>query len=331
MRRRFALLLVGLAVLMAGCAQRAPQDTLRPASPDTRTIAHLYHLTFWVAVFVFILVEGLLVFAVVRHRDRGEEGPEPIQTHGNTRLELGWTVAPALILLVLAVPTIGTLLRLSRSRPNPVRVTVIGHQWWWEYRYTDLGVITANELHLPVHRNVELTLKSDDVIHSYWVPRLFGKHDVEPGRVSKINASADDPGVYLGQCVEFCGLSHANMRLRAIAQTATDFDTWVASQKVRPAAPAAGSDAEAGMALFTTKGCAGCHTVDGISSGMVGPNLTHVTSRTSFAGSTLEMNPENLRKWLHDPPGVKPGSKMPNLHLSDDEITKLIAYLETLH
>ena len=328
-RRTWLTLVVGLSMLLAACAENAPQDTLRPASPDTRSIDSLFWLTFWVAVVVFILVEGLIVFALIRHRDRGE-GVEPVQTHGNARLELGWTIAPALVLFMLAFPTVGTIWRLARSRPNPINVTVTGHQFWWEYRYEGLGVVTANELHLPVKRNIVLTLKSVDVIHSFWVPRLFGKHDVEPGRVSRINASADRPGVYLGQCVEFCGLSHANMRLRAIVQTSDDFATWVASQRQAPATPTAGSDADAGFNLFQTKGCSGCHTVDGVSKGMIGPNLTHVLSRTSFAGSLLEMSPANLRRWLRDPPKVKPGSKMPNLGLSDADITQLIAYLETL-
>lgn len=328
-RRWWTALVVALPLVLAGCARGAPQDTLRPASPDARTIDRLFHLTFWVAVVVFVLVEGLLLFALIRHRDRGA-GPEPVQTHGNTRLEVGWTLAPALILLVLAVPTVTTIFRLAREPKNPVRVTVTGHQFWWEYRYDDLGVVTANELHLPTHRPVRLTLKSTDVIHSFWVPRLGGKHDVEPGRVSHITLSADRPGTYLGQCAEFCGLSHANMRLRAIAQTPAEFQTWVAAQRVDAASPEDGSEAAEGMGLFQAKGCSGCHTVNGVSKGTIGPNLTHLQARTTFAGSTLRMNPDDLRRWLRNPPKEKPGSKMPNLGLSSDEITKLIAYLETL-
>jgi cytochrome c oxidase subunit 2 len=209
-------------------------------------------------------------------------------------------------------------------------VTVIGHQFWWEYRYTDLGVVAANELHMPTNRPVYLTLESADVIHSFWIPKLGGKHDVEPGRVSRISYTADKPGVYLGQCVEFCGLSHANMRLRGFAESPEDFDKWVAAQRTSAATPPTGSAAADGLTLFAAKGCSGCHTVGGVSTGQVGPNLTHVYSRSAFAGDTFDMTPDNLRMWLRDPPGVKPGSKMPNLGLSSSEITSLVAYLQTL-
>lgn len=331
-RRLWSCVVAAMTLLMAGCAKHAPQDFIHQThGPVARTDNHLLWMTLWVAIVVFFFVEGLLLFAVIRHRDRGDDGPLPVQTHGNTRLEIGWTIAPALILLVLAIPTVATMVRLARPPKNALKVTVVGHQFWWEYRYASpVGVVTANELHIPVHRKVELTLRGVDVIHSFWVPKLGGKHDVEPGRVSKITYEADKPGTYFGQCVEFCGLSHANMRLRAVAQTPEDFDAWVANQHQGPPTPADGTPAADGFALFTAKGCAGCHTINGISAGNVGPNLTHVYARQCFAGCEFDMSPENLRTWLHNPPGVKPGSKMPNLQLSGDEITKLVAYLETL-
>jgi cytochrome c oxidase subunit 2 len=221
-------------------------------------------------------------------------------------------------------------------------VTVVGHQYWWEYRYTDpeLGFITANELHMPVGRTLRIvedgTLRNPDgtlnadVIHSFWVPRLNGKLDMIPGRSGHLFLRADSPGVYWGQCTEFCGLSHANMRLKAIAQTPEDFDAWVRSQRAAPATPKEGDPAFAGYQLFASKGCAGCHTVEGYSKGVVGPNLTHLYSRTAFASELFDMSPANLRKWLRDPPGEKPGSRMPNLNLTPDEINQLVAYLETL-
>ena len=328
-RRALIVVVVGLGLLLAGCAQHAPQDTLKPEGPDASKVNGLFHLVFWVAAAIFVLVEFGVLYLVLRYRHR-DKNPEPVQVHGNTRLELTWTIVPALILAAVAVPTFKTIFELAKKPKDPIRVTVIGHQFWWEYQYTDLHVTAANELHMPVGRPVYLTLKSDDVIHSFWVPRLGGKHDVEPGRVSRITYEASHAGTYLGQCVEFCGLSHANMRLRGFAQSPSDFDQWVSDQKTAAATPASGTQAAEGLTLFGAKGCTGCHTVEGVSTGKVGPNLTHLYSRTAFAGDTFDMTPDNLRMWLHDPPGVKPGSKMPNLGLSGSEITNLVAYLETL-
>jgi cytochrome c oxidase subunit 2 len=253
-----------------------------------------------------------------------------VQIHGSTRLEVGWTLIPALILLAIAVPTIATIFKLARKPANALNVTVTAHQWWWQYDYPELGVRTINELHMPRGRPVELTLVGADVIHSFWIPKLGGKTDVVPGRQNHMNLVGEEVGTYLGQCTEYCGLSHANMRMRAIVQTPADFQAWVDAQR-QPAAPApADGPAAQGANLFTTKGCAGCHTVRGVSNGEVGPDLTHVYSRKSFAGSMFEMSPANLSTWLRDPPGVKPGSKMPNLNLSSEEVTNLVAYLQTL-
>ena len=342
-RARVALVASALVVLTA-CARNAPQDSLKPAGPQGRTIYHLFVPVFWIAVGVFVLVEGLLLVGILRFRDRGDpDQAEPKQIHGNTRLEIGWTVAPAMLLLLfVAVPTIPVIIRLAKSpRPGALKVTVVGHQFWWEYRYPDLGVVTANELHMPAGRDVALTLDgtvrnlsgqlTSDVIHGFWVPRLNGKRYFIPGRVNHLTLHADQPGVYLGQCTEFCGLSHANMRLKAIVQTDEDFATWVRDQQQVPTAPTdPQSPPGQGYALFRSQGCAGCHTINGLSTGLVGPNLTHVYSRTGFAGDIFDMSPDNLSRWLKNPPGVKPGSRMPNLMLSDSEVASLVAYLETL-
>jgi cytochrome c oxidase subunit 2 len=320
-----------LFVFLVACASNAPQDTLKPKGPAARSIDHLIKPVFIVAGVVFVLVEGLVVIAVIKFRAR-PGSPEPEQIHGNTKLEVGWTLAPALILLAVAIPTIATIFHLAKKPANAVNVTVIGHQFWWEYRYDDLGVVTANELRMPVGRPVELTLNSVDVIHSYWIPPLGGKTDVVPGRNNHMHLEADAAGEYLGQCTEFCGASHANMRAKAIAMAPADFDAWVAGQKAGPATPAEGTPAADGAQLFAAKGCVGCHTIQGISSGMVGPNLTHIASRTTFAGSIFNNNDQNLRTWLRDPQAAKPGNKMiiPGGPLAPDEITKLIAYLDTL-
>lgn len=329
--RRLAALSATLFLFLAGCAKHAPQSSLEPKGDVARRIANLINPVFIVAGVVFVLVEGLLVVALVRFRAR-PDSPEPEQIHGNSRLEVGWTLAPALILLLVAIPTIKTIFDLARKPKNPINVTITGHQFWWEIHYDDLGVTTANELRMPAGRPVEITLHSDDVIHSFWIPPLGGKTDVVPGRSNHMHYEADKPGTYLGQCTEFCGASHANMRARAIAMTTSDFDAWVSSQTAPPATPAPGSLQEAGMNIFTTRGCAGCHTIEGLTAGKVGPNLTHFATRTTFAGSIFDRNDANLHTWLSDPQKAKPGNKMiiPGAKLTNDEITKLTAYLESL-
>lgn len=331
-RWRVTALVAPLLLFLASCAKDAPQDTLEPKGPVARQIDHLINPVFVVAAVVFVLVQFLAVYFVIKYRHR-DDAPEPVQIHGNTRLELAWTLIPALILLAIAVPTIRTIFDLSRKPKNAVNVTVIGHQFWWEVRYDDYGIVTANELHMPTGKPVEITLKGDvtDVIHSFWIPPLAGKQDIIPGRTSHMHFEADDPGIYLGQCTEYCGLSHANMRARAVAHSPEEFDVWVQNQKQAARAAPAGSPAAEGEAMFTAKGCAGCHTIQGVSQGTVGPNLTHLMSRSVFAGAMFDLNAGNLSRWLRDPPGVKPGSKMPNLSLSQDEITKLVAYLQTLN
>jgi cytochrome c oxidase subunit II len=329
-RRLRPLAIGGLLLTLAACSENAPLDTMEPKGPVAQKILDLSEPVFLIAGVVFVLVMALVLFAVVKYRDRGVGGPEPEQIHGNTRLEVGWTLIPALILFAIAIPTIAVIFDLSKKPDNALQVTVIGHQFWWEYQYTDLGITTANELVIPAGVPVELTLKSVDVIHSYWIPPLAGKTDVIPGRENHMGFEADRPGTYLGQCTEFCGLSHANMRALAVAHTQSDFDTWVARERSAVATPPAGSEAAQGLALFTAKGCAGCHTVAGVSQGKVGPDLTHLQARTTFAGSMFALNEENLGTWLADPPGVKPGSLMPDLGLTDEEIAQLIAYLETL-
>lgn len=345
-RRARHVLVASLSTLMlaaTSCASNAPQDTLEPAGDAARTIDNLFTPVFWIAVVVFVLVQGLLVVSIVKFRSRGRDhsGKEPVQTHGNTKMEIGWTIIPALLLFLIAIPTVKTIFDLAEEPKGDVlAVTVTGHLWWWEYEYPDLGVITANELVIPADRPIRLSLKSKaptvtgaegGVIHSFWVPRLAGKQDVIPGRVNKLTIEADAPGTYYGQCAEFCGLSHANMRLRVISKSPDDFEDWIREQR-RPASTPMTGDAAAGSDLFTSKGCIGCHAIDGVegAEARVGPDLTHLQSRSTFAGSIFEMNSEELGKWLADPPKRKPGSKMPKLNLSAKEIGDLVAYLETL-
>ena len=329
--RRLGALSASLFVFLAACAKNAPQSTLKPKGDVARRIDNLINPVFIVAGIVFVLVEGLIILCLVRYLARADS-PEPEQIHGNSRLEVGWTLAPALILLAVAVPTIKTIFDLARKPANPINVTITGHQFWWEIHYDDLGITTANELRMPAGRPVEITLHSVDVIHSFWIPPLGGKTDVVPGRNNHMHLEADNPGTYLGQCTEFCGDGHANMRARAISMAPADFDAWAAGQKAPPLTPQSGSLADQGLALFSQRGCAGCHTVEGVSSGLVGPNLTHFATRTTFAGSIFDNNDTNLDKWLADPQGVKPGNdmKIPGAKLNPDEINKLVAYLDSL-
>ena len=325
--RAGAVVLIG--ALISGCARNAPQDTLEPAGTWARKIDDLFQWPFWIAVAIFVIVEGLIVFAVVRFRARGD-AEAPRQIHGNPRLEVSLAVLPTLILAGIAVPTVGLIGDLAEKPAGEhLTIEVIGHQWWWEYRYPN-GVVTATDLHIPVGQDVELRLTSADVIHSYWIPKLNGKKDVIPGRVQFLKLRADRPGVYSGQCVEFCGASHANMRARAVAMMPAEFQRWLEEQ-ARPASePAAGTLTARGKEVFTSQPCFGCHTIKEVSQGRIGPDLTHFASRGTIAGGILKNDPENLAAWLRNPPGEKPGSIMPNLKLSEDDIRALVAYLETL-
>ena len=332
-RRLLAALWVPAAmVLFTSCGSgRNSQDTFDPQGPVARQLDDLIRPVFLVAAFVFVLVQGLVLYVAVRFRRRSDD-EAPRQVHGNARMELGWTFAPALVLVPVTVATLVVVADINRRPEGPgvVPVTVVGHQFWWEYRYPDHGVVTANEMHIPVRTKVDITLRSNDVIHSFWPPKLAGKVDVIPNRTNHMSLEADKPGTYFGQCGEFCGLSHANMRLRVVAHEPDAFDDWVRANAAEAPRPTGGEAAE-GAAMFRQKGCASCHSVKGFAAGEVGPDLTHLKQRKVFAGAMFPMNDKNLRVWLRDPPAEKPGSTMPNLNLSEDEITKLIAYLDTLN
>jgi len=341
---------------LASCASHAPQDTLKPDGPIAHKEYNLFLFVFIIATVVFFLVWGLIAATVIRHRHRPGR-PEPVQVHGNTKLEIGWTLVPAVLLVLVAFPTIVTIFDVAKEpTKNVLPVEVYGHMWWWEYRYPTLGISTANELHIPINTSIRLSLrtiepglpaaKGEDfatgVIHSFWVPKLAGKQDVVPGRVNKLTIKASEPGTYKGQCVEYCNLSHANMRLRVVSETQGNFDAWTAQQR-KPVEKPAGGDAAAGYALFTGRAtCIACHTMQGVqgATARVGPNLTHLIGRETFAGAMFDITPENLNRWIHDPSAMKPmrpdqGTGMPNLtktgpHLTDAEISQLVAFLTTL-
>ncbi|MBI4672327.1 MAG: cytochrome c oxidase subunit II [Chloroflexi bacterium] len=332
-KRRCAVLVTALALFaLAGCS--STQNILEPFSPAAEESANLFTGIFIVAALIFLLVEGLLIFFVLRYQRRAaDEHPE--QYHGNTKLEVTWTIIPALILVVVFAFTIRTMAQVGPTNPpaQGIPVKVIGHQWWWEVQYDDGKVKYANDLHIPVGQVVNIELTSENVIHSFWVPKLMGKTDVVPGHTNKTWLYTNHPGTYDGQCAEFCGAQHANMLFKVVASSRAEYDAWLKDVQAPPVEPAAGSLAAQGKEIFLDPQnlCIGCHTIDGTKAvGVTGPNLTHVASRTCIAGCLLDFNHANLVKWLSSPQAVKPNSLMKINPLTPDQVNALSAYLESL-
>lgn len=328
---RMALFSGALAIVLAACRESpSAYNSLDPAGPVAEKQADLFWLVLWIAAAVFVLVEGMLVYTIWRFRRRSP-ADTPKQVHGNTRLEIAWTIIPALLLAGVAVPTVGTIFDLAEEPEGAMRIEITGHQWWWEVRYPGLGVVTANEVHIPTDEQVVFELESEDVIHSFSVPRLAGKQDVVPGRTNTLNLSADQPGVYRGQCQEFCGLSHAYMRFLVIAQEPAEFEAWVEAQRAEAAAPP-----PAEIEQIVTGTCMTCHGIGGLeaASGQPpatpAPDLTHIGSRQTLAAGKLPNTDEALARWLRDPPAVKAGSKMPDYDLTEDQIEAFVEYLRSL-
>jgi len=327
-------LLLILAVPAFAQEGTPPQPSaLAPAGPNSAAIASLFTIVLVMASVVFVVVEGLIIISAFRFRRRAKDATEPTQVHGNTKAEIAWTILPALIvvtLFVMALQTQQTLDTRPVAAAEQMTVKVIGHQFWWEYQYPDQNITTTTDLVIPVGKVVNLEISSADVIHSFWVPQLNGKTDAFPNHVNLTWIEANTPGTYYGQCAELCGASHANMRVVVVAKTPDEFDQWVKQQQAGPAEPT-DALAQQGQQTFMTGACIGCHTINGTAAnGKIGPNLTHVASRTSLAGGSLPNTEGNLRRWLSNPPAVKPGSIMPNLNLTNTEIDALVAYLQTL-
>ena len=336
-RRPLLLALLTLVALIAvGCvAEDFPQSTLAPKSDFTRLIDDLFQFIVLLAVIVWVVVTGVLVYALVRFRSRpGDQ--LPTQVHGHTRLEIGWTILPVLIFAAIAVPTVEAIFRVDTIPSTAsMRVNVVGKQWWWEFQYQGLNIVTANELHVPVGETVGLELQSDNVIHSFWIPRLAAKRDMIPGRAGPSGQfnilwfTAEQPGEYIGQCAEFCGTSHANMRAKVIVHSKADFDAWVRKQQAPAPAPTT-PETQRGMQLVTQGACIGCHTINGTAAqGKVGPNLTDFGNHTTVA-TIKENNAENLKAWIRNPQEFKPGALMPNLGLPEEDLNAITAYLLSL-
>jgi cytochrome c oxidase subunit 2 len=307
-----------------------------PESTPAHAITHLAGFVLWITGAIFVVVAGLLLYAVVRFRRRAnDDGTEPAQIYGSGPVEAAWTTVPFLIVLVLTLATARIIQEVQDARKpaGALDVQVIGHQWWWEIRYPKLGIVTANELHVPVSQGGDrlptfLDLRSADVVHSFWVPRLAGKIDLVPNKVNSMWIEPERPGLFVGQCGTYCGTQHAWMLLRVYADMPEDFDRWVAQQKRRTESdPAVAS----GRRVFEQTACINCHAVNGtVANGRFGPDLTHLMSRATLGSGALKNSPEGLRAWIKSPDQFKPGVLMPAMNLTDSDLDKLVAYLTTL-
>jgi cytochrome c oxidase subunit 2 len=332
----------GLLVLLCGIllATRlclaSPHDNPVPSifEPRSTNAESLYHLSNFVLAItgvIFVVVFSLLVYVTVKFRNRATDvASEPAQVYGSTQIELAWTVIPILIVVVLFLSTARVIHALQdAAKPaKAVAVTAIGHQFWWEFRYPELGIVTANELHIPVSTPTYLKLLSADTDHSFWIPQLAGKTDLIPNRINEMWMNPHQVGIYLGQCAQYCGTQHAKMLLRVSVESPEDFDAWVHAQKQ----PAIQDEKEAaGRHVFESTSCVNCHAVGGTNgTGRFGPDLTHLMSRRTIAAGAAENTSENLRLWIQNPDAIKPGSLMPAMKLSDEDLDALVRYLETL-
>ncbi len=345
--------------LAAAGSQTQNLSMFDPASPPAESIKNLTILVFAISGFIFVVVEGVLIYCVVRFRhprpgagagSQSNAGAEPPQVYGSKSIEIAWTAAPALIVAVLTLVTARTLWEVNVDPPEPkkddnaLHITVIGRQWWWEYRYDHyngepLGFTTANELHVPVSddpknpRRVYLTLKTADVCHSFWVPRLAGKTDLIAGKTNHMWFQPDRTGLYVGQCAEFCGTQHANMLLRVVVDTPQDFDEWLKYEGSNAAAVPTDGELYQPQKTFLSQSCVNCHAIRGTTAkGTYGPDLTHLMSRKTLASGMIENDAEgkNLTDWVNNPQKIKPGCLMPPFGLTGRERDDVLRYLKSL-
>ena len=329
-----AEVLLGTSLCSASSGPSIP-NIFKPESTPADSIYRLSLLVLTITGLIFVIVFGLLAYVVTKFRGGARDGPEPPQVYGSNQIEIAWTVIPTLIVLVLFMATARVIhtIQDARKPAGAIEVTAIGHQFWWEFRYPALGVVTANELHVPVsdssHRTPTfLKLLSADTDHSFWVPRLAGKTDLIPNRVNKVWIDPHETGVYVGQCAQYCGTQHAKMLLRVYVDSPEQFEEWVLAEKK----PAQSSDAvNEGRRIFETTACINCHTISGtVADGRFGPDLTHLMSRDTIASGAAPNTPENLKTWIQNPDSIKPGSLMPAMKLNDHDLGALTGYLETL-
>jgi cytochrome c oxidase subunit 2 len=307
---------------------------LDPVSPNAAVIRHLFMVVLIICLIIFVIVVGLIVVSLLRFRAR--DSRTPAQTFGSHRAEIGWTIPPVVIVLVLAVSSAMVIISDNAAPANETAavgaadLTVIGHQWWWEVRYAGSTAVTANEIHVPVGRKLRVQVDSADVIHSFWVPQLAPKKDMIRGHPNFVWLQADRAEVYEGACAEFCGDQHAWMRFTVVAEDESAYQEWLAHQAQTAPVPATVA-ARAGRDIFFAQTCANCHAIGGTSAvANAAPDLTHFASRKDLAAGVIANTPQNLARWLRAPQRVKPGCQMPTFNLSDQQLEQLIAYLETL-
>jgi cytochrome c oxidase subunit II len=332
---RICNLCLALATSGAGQPVHSVENIFNPQATPAESVYHLSLLVVTVCAAIFLTVAGLLTFTIVRFRSKADDGREPAQVYGSNRIEIAWTVIPILIVLVLTMATARVVIAIQNKQApkDAVQVTVIGHQWWWEIRYPDLGIVTANELHVPVSSVARpavtfLKLQSADVAHSFWVPQLSGKTDLIPNRTNSMWIDPRQEGTFLGNCAEYCGMQHANMLLRVIVQPRADFEKWAAGQRLEATG---NSHRGAARATFLSLSCVNCHTVSGTSAaGTFGPDLSHVMGRDTLGSGVISNTQENLRAWVRDPQAIKPGNLMPNMQLNSRELDDVVAYLSSL-
>jgi cytochrome c oxidase subunit 2 len=315
----------------------SPTNIFAPASTPAESILGVSMFTLVTTAAIFIVVFALLVYVVVRFRNKdANDRSEPAQIYGSNQVEIAWTIIPTLIVIALLLASAHVIASVQDA-PRPaaaIEVVVTGHQYWWEYRYPKLNIVTANELHVPVSDPAHptptfLTLLSADTDHSFWVPRLAGKTDLIPNHPNSMWIEPHEAGLFLGQCAQYCGTQHAKMLLRVYVQPREEFDRWVREQQKLPQGSAAMS---AGQRVFESTACVNCHTVSGTTAkGLFGPDLTHLMSRDTIAAGAAPNTPERLRLWIKNPDAIKPGSKMPAMGLGDQDLDAVTAYLETLH
>lgn len=371
--RLFSLsLLLMIAFASAGCSFKTRQSFLDPKGPLALVQYDLFMVTVWVTLFIFLAVGGALLWAVIRFRERPGDAdkPMPSQSHGNPLVEIGLIGVSVLLLVIIAIPTLRAIAYMHEL-PNDgtshlgqwysgtlsqedledvLTVNVTGYQWWWAFDYPQLGVTTANELVIPKGKVIKLNLRSADVIHSFWLPKIAGKVDLIPGRANWMWILADEEGHYYGQCAEFCGSAHAYMLFRSDVLSDEDFCAWVDRQKQESTEPLDVVVAK-GRELFTAKTCIQCHTIRGnaLAMGIKGPDLTHIATRKTLAAGILDncdergqidasIQKENLFNWIKNSQHIKPGNLMyydtaglKHVHLSDEEVNTIVAYLQTLN
>jgi cytochrome c oxidase subunit II len=326
--RRGAFLLVSMALVLTVSGCTGSIDSFNVVTDRGRDNIWLLNLSFVLSFIVMAIVFGVLLYSIFSFRNR-----LPSEREGFVKLEIFWTATPALLLVVLFVLAVRTMnsIEAQHDADDVVTIKAIGNQWWWAFEYPELGITTANELHIPTDRPVRIELESTDVIHSFWVPQLGWKLDMIPGRTNVMNFTVDTAGTFDGACTEFCGAQHAWMRLKVVASSNDDFTAWSSKEAANATSPSS-LIARDGESTFMLESCAACHTVKGTAAqGKVGPDLTHFGSRETIGAGVLENTPENLEAWLRDPQAYKPGIVMPGFdRLSDEQIRALVEYLEGL-